>query len=345
MIVILIIFIILIIIVALNKNYFIGSINNEKLIFTNNIIDNTINLNNKIIKYNKLINHELCISIDGKLLMYSKDKGLKLINTVQVNENYKFKLLNISGNNIVIYHPLSNSYIYSNNNDVKIGQLNILKDNNYNKAKFNLIYNSNNLNTLKNNKLSDFGIFSLQHVNSGLYLSNEDELTNIPINTKLIYYNSFKKIGIVNELIKNMTESFNVNKGDNKRILCYLVNNGLIPSSFIPLCNNIENFSSDTQEFDFNIFDPHIKMDYQQLFKSYGKNLYNDNLESIDGNNIIDYLKNYHMSILNKNNDLKSFIDNESINLEKILNMKYDDLELIKLNKDANYYFNTNKTE
>ena len=381
MITLLVIFIILILIIALSKNYFIGYVKNDKPLFSDllgkkALSDNQVNLNKLIVKSDKVINKELCISIDSKLLHNSHDAKLQLKSTNTVNDNYKFKLLNVSSSNeIVIYHPETNSYIYSNddllNNDnelvnVNIGQLNILKECNIRKAKFNLVYKSNNLLNITNtdDKLADKGYFTLQHKNSGLYLgvsdTNEEQtklvLVNKPVNTKLLYYTSMEKIGKVNELINDVVESFGTDKGSdnrNKRGMCLMVKYGLIPSSLVD-CNlkdEIESFTTtdnndndnDNDTFDFNIFSPHNKIDYQNLFKSYGKNLYEDNLEVVEGDTAIEYLKNYHMSILNKNNELQTFIDKESIQLENILDTKMDDLNLIKLNKDSMAYYSLNK--
>jgi hypothetical protein len=345
MIVILIIFVILILIVALSKNYFIGSINNK--------VSNSYNtINNFIIKANKIVNQPLCLSINNKLLMHSKDNHLILKNTYKVNNNYKFKILNIINNDIVIYHPESNSYIYNNiNSGISIGQINIMKPEILNKAKFNLVYTPTEINLLNkilsgdtSKLLSSFGSFSLQHTDSGLYLSENNgklTLSKSKTNIKIIFYSAMEKINKVDEIINDMIEKFGVDKSYenlNKRGMCSMVQNGLIPSSLIP-CNysdEIEAFSNDN---DFNVFSPHIGIDYQNLFKSYGKNLYNDDLEAIDGVNTLDYLKNYHMSILNKNNDLQTYIDKESLKLEQVLDTKMEDLELVKLNKDSMHYY------
>jgi cell division protein ZapA (FtsZ GTPase activity inhibitor) len=360
---------ILITLTLLTNNNFIGFINNNsnKLNNTNNtttITDkNNDKLNNIIIKSDKLINNDLCILIENKLLSYSPLYNNQLIfkDTIKVNNNYKFQLLNISGNDIVIYHPETNSYIYnSKDNKLSIGQLNILKPDNLNKAKFNLIYNTKNVGLLLHKLnitdiLSKTGTFALQHNTSKLYLSNENGILNLNnelIPTNLIFYNLMKKKLIVNDLI----EKFRIDKGHdkNKHNLCSMVRNGLIPNSFIEcnINNDIEPFqsnnntndtnmnnSNDNSEFNFNIFNSHIKLDYQKLFKSYGSNLYNDDLETTNGVNILDELKNYHMSILNKNNELQSFIDKESIKLENVLDTKMEDLELIKLNKDSIKYY------
>lgn len=372
MITILVVFIILIFIVALSKNYFIGSVKNDNNLFFSNGLKslNTDNNSYNIVKSNKLINKELCISINNKLLYHSPNSKLMLKNTPTVNNNYKFKFLNSNSNNIVIYHSESNSYLYVNdNNQIDIGQLNILKPEHIEKAQFNLIYNTtgiakalNNLNVV--DKLNKLGIFSLQHKNTGLYLSDDNNKLNLidkPVNTKLIFYSLIEKMSYVDELIDDVVEEFGIDKSDenrNKRSMCSLVRYGLIPNSLIPcdLKDDIESFentmtsndkNSDNNQdntttsasFDFNIFNPHIKLEYQNLFKSYGKNLYNDNLESIDGVNAIDYIKNYHMSLLNKNNELQDFIDKESIKMEEILDTKLEDLELIKLNKDSMMYY------
>lgn len=378
MITLFVIFIILILVVALSRNYFIGSIKNDKPLFSDlfgkrALSTAEINMNNMIVKSDKIINQDLCISIDGKLLTHSPDVKLHLKYTVEVNSNYKFKLLNISsGNDIVIYHPDTNSYLYVNGEKLMIGQLNILKPENIEKAKFNLIYKTEGFNTVLNklqitDKLAKLGSFTLQHSNTGLYLgmkttNSQLTLSELPVDTKLVFYSLMDKIGKVNELVKNMVEEFGVDKSDenrNKRGMCSMVQNGLVPSSLIPcnLTDEIESFGNDdngsnngsdngnnnskdkSKEFEFNIFNPHIKMDYQKLFKSYGDNLYNDNLEAIDGVNVIDYLKNYHMSLLNKNTDLQTFIDKESIKMENILDTKMEDLELIKLNKDSMRYY------
>jgi hypothetical protein len=371
MITLFVIFIILILIVALSRNYFIGSVKNDKPLFSDlfgkrALSTAEINMNNMIVKSDKIINQDLCISINGKLLTHSHDIKLHLKSTNEVNSNYKFKLLNISsGNDIVIYHPDTNSYLYVNGDKLMIGQLHILKPENIEKAKFNLIYKTERFNTVLNklqitDKLSKLGSFTLQHSNTGLYLGMESTssqliLRELPVDTKLVFYSLMNKIGKVNELVKNMVEGFGVDKSDenrNKRGMCSMVQNGLVPSSLIP-CNlrdEIESFNNSinsdgndskgkTNEFEFNIFNPHIKMDYQKLFKSYGDNLYNDDLEAIDGVNVIDYLKNYHMSLLNKNTDLQTFIDKESIKMENILDTKMEDLELIKLNKDSMRYY------
>jgi hypothetical protein len=376
MIVILVIFVILICIVALSKNYFIGSLNNEELIFSdgyktvNPDIAN-ININNLIIKANKVINQPLCLAINNKMLMHSKDKPLTLKNTSKVNNNYNFKLLNVINNEIVIFHPETSSYIYSNavdtksDNNISIGQVNIFKPEQMNKAKFSLIYTPAEisfidklLNRDTTDLLSSVGSFSLQHIESGLYLSeNADSklvLSNSKTDVKLMFYSVMEKIGKVDELISDMVEGFGADKSDdnmNKRGMCSMVQNGLVPSSLIP-CNytdDIETFNNTDDNtnntrilkdtIDFNVFDPHIGMDYQKLFKSYGKNLYNDDLEAIDGVNTLDYLKNYHMSILNKNNELQKHIDKESLKLEHVLDTKMEDLELVKLNKDSMIYY------
>lgn len=372
MITILVVFIILIFIVVLRKNYFIGTVKNDRLIFSNGVSSvNPENCDNKsIVKSNKLINKELCISINNKLLYHSPNAKLILKNTPTVNNNYKFKFLNINGNNIVIYHPETNSYLYVNdNNKIDIGQLNILKTDNIEKAKFNLIYDTNGLDKILyklniSDKLNKTGIFSLQHTNTGLYLSDDNIkliLTDKPVNTKLMFYSLIEKMSYVDELIDDVVEEFGVDKSDenrNKRSMCSMVRGGLVPSSLIPcnLIDDIESFegtmtndnnssenSQDKQdEFNFNIFNPHIKMEYQKLLKSYGKNLYDDNLESIDGVSVIDYLKNYHMSLLNKNTELQDFIDKESIKMEEILDTKMEDLELVKLNKDSMMYYTFN---
>lgn len=378
MITILVVFIILIFVVVLSKNYFIGTVKNDKLIYSNGLSSvnpESCNINNLVVKSNKLINHELCLSINNKLLLHSPNTHLMLKNTALVNNNYKFKLLNISGNDIAIYHPETNSYLYvndmyanDNNPSISIGQLNILKPEHIEKAKFNLIYNAEGFNALVNklnitNKLSKIGKFSLQHAKTGLYISENNEvldLSKTPIETKLVFYSAMEKISMVNDLINDSVEKFGVDKSDenhNKRGMCSMVRGGLVPSSLIScnLTDDIESFENNymssndtnntTTEFDFDIFSPHIKMEYQNLFKSYGKNLYDDNLESIDGVNVIDYLKNYHMSLLNKNNELQSYIDKESIKMENILDTKMEDLELVKLNKDSITYFNLNNKQ
>lgn len=361
MIVILVVFVILIIIVALSKNYFIGSVNNDKLTFSDGYktVNPDINLNNLIIKANKVVNQPICLSINSKLLMHAKDAPLTLKDISKVNSNYKFKMLNIINNDIVIFHPESNSYIYSNavdstsDTDITIGQLNIMKPEQMDKAKFNLIYTPAEMDIIDKimgrdttNLLASLGSFSLQHVASGMYLSENSDgklaLSTSKTDVKIMFYYIMEKIGKVDELIADMVEGFGVDKSDenkNKRGMCSMVQNGLVPSSLIP-CNysdEIEAFSDETN--DFNVFGPHIGMDYQNLFKSYGKNLYNDDLEAIDGVNTLDYLKNYHMSILNKNTELQSYIDKESLKLEQVLDTKMEDLELVKLNKDSMIYY------
>jgi hypothetical protein len=388
MITILVIFVLLILFIALSKNYFIGFVNpfssrtlkgvqnnSDTLLFTDGIKSinpdielNNKNINNQVVKANKIINKDLCILINNKTLTYTHTNGLILKNINSVNNNNKFKFLNISGNDLVIYHPETNGYIYVNkDNKLKVGQLNILNPENNNKAKFTLIYTpikNNFINKIigKNNVKYLTGTYALQHIETGLYLSINNSnlvLSKNGISTKLLFYSAMKKISMVSDLInpfldtdlkedqKTDIEPFNTDKGNNnknKRGLCSMVRNGLVPGSLIPcnLTDDIESFTADTTAEDINIFEPHIKMDYQKLFKSYGKNLYNDNLESINGVNIIDYLKNYNMSIINKNNDLQTFIDKESLKLEQILDTKMEDLELIKLNKDSSYYYTFN---
>ena len=86
MITILVIFVILIIIVALSKNYFIGTVKNDTLLFTDGIKslnpdlishNKSITLNNQVVKAQKIINRDLCILIDNKPLTYSPARWQK----------------------------------------------------------------------------------------------------------------------------------------------------------------------------------------------------------------------------------------------------------------------------
>lgn len=89
----------------------------------------------------------------------------------------------------------------------------------------------------------------------------------------------------------------------------------------------------------FNIFAPKLNNDYKNLFDSYGDNLYSDNVEQVNGVNTLDYLKNNHMSYLNRNIALQKYIDDTNLRLSNILNNKIEDLQLIKLAKDSKQYY------
>ena len=93
----------------------------------------------------------------------------------------------------------------------------------------------------------------------------------------------------------------------------------------------------------FNIFAPKLNNDYKNLFDSYGENLYSDNVEQVNGVNTLDYLKNNHMSYLNRNIALQKYIDDTNLRLSNILNNKIEDLKLVKLAKDSKKYYTFNE--
>lgn len=104
-----------------------------------------------------------------------------------------------------------------------------------------------------------------------------------------------------------------------------------------------EPFNNNPDYTNFNPFMPHDGLTYEQLFASYGKNLYSDNVKpSVNYNSVADLLKETHMNLVNKNNELQKHINVESINVNNALETKWRDVEALKLSHDALYDFTFN---
>ena len=92
----------------------------------------------------------------------------------------------------------------------------------------------------------------------------------------------------------------------------------------------------------FNIFNPHMRHEYENLMDSYGDNLFSDNLSNenvLNASSDSEYLKNFHMNILNKNIELQKYIDDNSVRMNQLLDNKMNDIDLLKLAKDSKKYY------
>ena len=340
------IFITLILFTTLYKEYFTGKIISEN----NN--DKKILRKEHYIKNNKLINNDIYFKINNtKTIRSHKDKLIvnERLNT-EINDNNRFIILHSLNKNIdiAIYHPLTNTFLTTiNENELALKSLNIFNTNYQKNTIFNLI------NT--NNKLNNENFFIKSKVfNKYISLNDKNEivLTNEPVSniniikyTRMNSFNSSLDNLIKKELVKKETpqqENFNnVSKSNlkNKKNILDLLFNNVINSNNVEKFNDFDYKGNNIDKYNFNIFSPHLKYDYEKLFNSYGKNLYSDNLQFFDGVSVIDYLKNFNLALINKNNELQTYIDKNNMEMSNDLNTKISDLELLDLAHESLKYY------
>ena len=334
------------------------------------------------VKINKLINKDLVIQFEKpentNLFAINPGEGMcvkdfKLVNDPQ---NLKWRMVHNLSNNPVdvsFYHPNSKSYLFNDNGRLNYGSLNIIKGDNRVKASFKLVYDTSLFDLTSssdNDKLN--GIFYIAHTNSKgtKYLAIKSEPVNE--NSSLMLVDNLTEASPVrifdynilmtdrNRFNKSIIEKVNEehfgsvpnSSSDRKTNVMTMLLNKLISKTDAAIesfsngngigNNNLKEQLEYRQKF--NTFEPHLHFEFKNLLNSYGKNLYADELtsSSIQGDNIVDYLKNYNMRLINKNNELQHHIDTNSIEIDTVLDKKHTDLHVLKLAQDSLAHYSLN---